>query len=109
MTDFDKTIEEAKAVVLPYESWERLTEETAPAYAAFCVFRDLGFERNIRKAYEKAKNITVKSENQYSGWRNYASLFRWKERAEAFDRYTEKMKQAEFRKTIEAQGEKHRE
>jgi hypothetical protein len=25
MTDFDRAIEEAKAAVLPFESWERLT------------------------------------------------------------------------------------
>jgi hypothetical protein len=28
MTDIDKTIEEAKAAILPFESWERLTGES---------------------------------------------------------------------------------
>jgi hypothetical protein len=41
-------------------------------------------------------------------WRNWCSQFRWRERAADFDRYIEKLKQAELRKTIEAQGEKHR-
>jgi hypothetical protein len=57
MTDMDKAVEEAWAAVMPAnlrfdESWERLPGETGRAYAAFCAFRDLGFERNIRKAVE---------------------------------------------------------
>jgi len=57
MTDFDKAIEQAKAEILPFESWERLPGESGAA---------------------------------------------------DYDRCTEKLKQAEFRKTIEAQGEAHR-
>ena len=34
MTDFEKAIEEVKADMLPYESWEKLTGETSFAYAA---------------------------------------------------------------------------
>jgi hypothetical protein len=54
MTDNDKTIEEATAAILPFESWERLTGESGTAYAAFCAFRDYGPERNIRRAVETA-------------------------------------------------------
>ena len=109
MTDFDKTIEEAKAAMLPFESWERLTGESSAAFAAFCAFRDFGAERSIRKAvdgYEKDEEVRAK---RYRVWRNWSTQFRWRERAADFDRYTEKLKQTEFRKTIEAQGEKHRE
>ena len=35
-------------------------------------------------------------------------VYRWRERAGDFDRYTEKLRLAEMRKTIEAQGERHR-
>ena len=109
MTDIDKAIEEAKADMLPFESWERLTGETSGAFAAFCAFRDFGPERSIRKAvdgYEKDESIRPK---RYRVWRNWSTQFRWRERAADFDRYMEKLKQAELRKTIEAQGEKHRE
>jgi predicted TIM-barrel fold metal-dependent hydrolase len=34
--------------------------------------------------------------------------YRWHERAADYDRYLEKLKQEELRKTIEAQGEMHR-
>ena len=108
MTDFDKVIEEAKAAILPFESWERLTGESGAAYSAFCAYRDLGPERNIRKAVETTeKNETVIS-RRYRVWLNWSTQFRWKERAADYDRYTERLKQAEHRKTIEAQGEMHR-
>jgi hypothetical protein len=115
MTDFDRAIEEAKAAVLPFESWERLPGESGAAYAAFCAFRDYGVDRNIRKAVEgqfrKAElpndpNILVAK--KYRVWRNWCTQFRWKERTADYDRYTEKLKQTEMRKTIEAQGEMHR-
>ena len=112
MTDFDKAIEEAKAAVLPFESWERLPGESGAAFAAFCGFRDFGPERNIRKAVETAlKSVEkdeVKREKRYRVWRNWCTQFRWRERAADYDRYTERLKQSELRKTIEAQGEMHR-
>jgi len=109
MTDFDKVLEEAKAEILPYESWERLPGETGGAFAAFCIYRDLGLERNIRKAVESIEKDEGKRDKRYKVWRNWATQYRWKERAADYDRYTEKLKQTEFRKTIEAQGLKHRE
>ncbi|MDR0497753.1 MAG: hypothetical protein LBH42_09075 [Treponema sp.] len=109
MTDFGKAIEEAKAALMPFESWERLTGESGAAYAAFCSFRDLGPERNIRKAIEsKVKDESVRAK-KYRVWRNWSTQFRWRERAADYDNYIEKLKQTELRKTIEAQGEKHRE
>jgi hypothetical protein len=108
MTDIDKAIEEAKAEMLPFESWERLPGETGKAYTAFCAFRDLGADRNIRKAVGSFEKDEVKREKRYRVWRNWAAQFKWRERATDFDRYTEKLKQTEYRKTIEAQGEQHR-
>jgi hypothetical protein len=114
MTDIDKTIEEAKAAVLPFESWERLTGESGPAYAAFCAYRDYGPDRNIRKAVETAlaeKNGeagTDRVEKRYRMWRTWAMQFRWRERAADYDRYLDRLKQTELRKTIEEQGKVHR-
>jgi hypothetical protein len=108
ITGFDKTIEEAKAEILPYESWERLTGESSPAYSAFFAFRDFGTERNIRKAVETVESNISLQAKKYNGWRNWAVKFRWRERAADYDRYIEKLKQGELRKTIEAQGEQHR-
>jgi hypothetical protein len=115
MTDMDKAIEEARTALMPFESWERLPGETGSAYAAFCAYRDLGLERNIRKAVEgqfnKAdfpSNLEAHIAKRYRVWRNWCSQFRWRERAADYDRYTEKLKHTEKRKTIEAQEALHR-
>jgi hypothetical protein len=72
----------------------------------------LGAERNIRKAVEASlksgeKDVVVQ-EKKYRVWRNWSTQFRWRDRAAEYDRYMEKLKQAELRKTIEEQGEQHR-
>ena len=108
MTDFEKAIEEAKAVMLPFESWERLKGETSLAFAAFSVFRDFGPERSVRKAVDSIEKEEGVRAKRYNVWRNWSYQYRWKERAAEFDKYIEKLKQAELRKTIEAQGEQHR-
>ena len=108
MTEIDRVIEEAKAELLPYESWERLDGETPLAYAAFCAYRNMGAERNIRKAVETVEKDVALQTKKYRVWRNWSTQYRWRERAADYDRYTEQLKQAEFRKTIEAQGEVHR-
>jgi hypothetical protein len=83
MTDMDKAIKEARAAVMPFESWERLPGESGPAYAAFCAYRDLGLERNIRKAirkvvegqFHKVEMADAKVEaaivRKYRMWRNW--------------------------------------
>jgi len=108
MNDIDKIIEQAKAEVLPFDSWERLTGETSEAFYAFCVFRDFGMDRNILKAVESIEKDERVRLKKYRTWRNWAVKYRWNERAADYDRYIEKMKLSEVRKTIEAQGEKHR-
>jgi hypothetical protein len=121
MTDIDKTIEEAwhrdaLAAVLPFESWGRLAGESGAAYAAFCVYRDCGPERNIRRAVEAAVagneggagTEKGKVERRYGVWRGWAAQFRWRERAADYDQYLDHLKQTELRKTIEEQGRVHR-
>jgi hypothetical protein len=108
MTDIDRTIEQAKSETLPFESWQKLAKESSLAFAAFSIFRDMGCERTIRKALESVEKDEVLRERRYKVWRNWAALYRWRERAEGYDRYFDQMKQSELRKTIEAQGEKHR-
>ena len=105
----DKAIDEAKAAIMPFESWERLAGESGAAYAAFCAYRDFGPERNIRKTVDVAEPDEGKRDKRYRLWRQWSMKYQWRERAADYDRYLDKLKQAELRKTIEAQGEKHRE
>jgi hypothetical protein len=118
-TDIDRIIEEVRAEVLPFESWERPAGETAAAFAAFCAFRDFGAERSVPKVVGQfAKQIaSAAAESEIDQkwvmkkcrmWRNWAAQFKWRERAEAYDQYIDRLKQAEKRKAIEAQGEVHR-
>jgi hypothetical protein len=93
---------------MPFESWERLPGESGAAYAAFCSFRTLGPERNIRKAVEQSETDEGKRKKSYGTWRNWCAAFRWRYRAADYDSYTEKLKQTELRKTIEEQGRVHR-
>jgi hypothetical protein len=102
--------------ILPFECWEKLTGESSAAFAAFCVYRDFGAERNIRRAVEAqcgspgcgAGADGNKAAKRYRVWRGWSTQYRWRERAEAYDRYLDKLKQAEVRKAIEEQGEAQR-
>jgi len=108
MKNIDKVLDEAKSGMMPFNSWELLPKESPEAFAAFVVYRDMGFGRNIKLAIEKVADNSAYSKS-YASWRKWAVDYRWKERAADYDRYDEQMKQNEHRKTIEAQGEKHRE
>jgi len=70
MTGYEKTVEEARNGILPYESWEHLKDESASAFSAFCAFRDFGTDRTIIKVIESIeKNEKLRSKN-YNVWRN---------------------------------------
>jgi hypothetical protein len=108
MTEIEKVIEEVQAETMPFESWERIAGESSGAFLAFCFYRDLGLERNIRKAVETAEKDEAVRDKRYRVWRNWSMQYRWRERVAGYDKYIERLKQAELRKPIEAQGEKHR-
>ena len=113
INNFDKAIEEAwpgsaLAEALPYESWEKLKGESFQNYSAFCVYRDMGAERSVRKAVESVETDKRKIMKRYDVWRGWSSQYRWKERAADYDKHLERLKQTELRKLIEALGEKHR-
>jgi hypothetical protein len=106
--DTEKIIEEARAEVLPFESWERLAGESSAAYAAFVVFRDYGPQRNIKRALEKTEPGKERRDKRYRMWRGWSMKFRWFRRAEDYDRYLDRLKLAERRKTIEKREEAYR-
>ncbi|MDR1574967.1 MAG: hypothetical protein LBS37_03085 [Treponema sp.] len=110
MRDIGKVIEEAKAELLPFASWEKLPGESGAAYAAFCAYRDYGPERNIRKAVEgHFRKAEVPAEfspaaktprnspdatiaRKYRMWLSWSMQFKWVKRAEDYDRYLDRLK-----------------
>ena len=113
MTENEKIIEEtwpnsASSEILPFESWGQLKGESCNAYAAFCIFRDFENGRSIKTVIDSVDKEKKGRSWSYGSWRKWAVQFRWHERAADYDKYKESIKQTEFRKTIEAQAEKHR-
>jgi hypothetical protein len=107
--DFEKVYGEAKKDLLPFESWEKLDSEGAAAYAAFCLFRDFGADRNIKRALAANENDVVKRGKRYRLWLAWSTKYHWFKRAADYDVYLDKLKQAERRKTIEAREGAYRE
>ena len=101
-SDFETDIIDGiKAELLPYESWEKLPKESAAAFAAFCAFRDYGAERNIKRALRSVERENIKYAKRYRTWREWSRLFSWYQRAADYDKYIDRLKQAERRKSIE--------
>src|SRR5262249_10528887 len=77
-------------------SWEQQPGETARAFGAFCVYRDLGPRRSLHAAavafYGQS---SAARERQFDKW---SRTFRWVERAGAWDRHLD----AEARQAQEA-------
>jgi hypothetical protein len=107
--EYGAVYDAVRAGMLPFECWEKLAGESAAAYAAFCVFRDFGPERNIKRAAIAAEADVSKQAKKYRMWRNWSTQFQWAKRAGEYDVYIDKLKQTERRKTIEAREEAYRE
>lgn len=68
--------------VVAAQPWDRLDGETAEAFIAFSVYRDMALRpRSIRKAY---KTYNPNATNSGS-WFNWSTKYGWKERCAAFD------------------------
>ncbi len=84
------------------ESWERLKGESSKAYAHFCLYRDLGPERSLRKLIEDGK-ATVK-QRRLEHW---SAHNRWVDRAQAYDDELERQLRAKNEKARKEMAERH--
>ena len=83
--------EPVKAEVL--QSWEkRLVGEHPKAFKAFCLFRAMGYKRSIKACME----LNGVEPKKYGSWSRYARLYRWNERAAAYDEYIAKETEREL-------------
>jgi hypothetical protein len=85
--------------------WEQQPGETPRAYAAFCVFRDLGPRRTLAAAAAAYYQRTADSlERQVDKW---SSAFRWVERAAAWDRHLDAEGRAAQQAARKEMAERH--
>ena len=85
------------------EIWERQPYESSKAYAAFCIYRDLGTERSLDKALAAAN----KKPTNRRHWARWMGKYNWLERARAYDDYLERKKREEKEKAILEMAERH--
>lgn len=84
------------------ELWERQKGESSKAYAAFCVYRDLGPDRSIEKARQTMPKTRPKS------WLVcWSTKYNWVARAAAYDDYLDRKKRLEREKAIMDMMERH--
>jgi hypothetical protein len=86
--------------------WERMETETSKSFAAFSLYRDLGPERSIAEAYRQWVQDSSKRAPQrfFVLW---ASEFRWRERAQAYDDHCERLKLKEREASIQEAAKRH--
>jgi len=85
------------------EPWEKLSNETTKAYAAFCIYRDLGSERRIDKV------LAVTGKRNRSSLIKWSSKYNWVERVQAYDQYLEELKRKEQEQAIIEMSRRHAE
>ncbi|MCL6611189.1 MAG: hypothetical protein K6T66_06590 [Peptococcaceae bacterium] len=84
------------------EVWERQPGESSKAYAAFCVYRDLGPERSLEKALQNLSKKRAK----WQLWQ-WSSKYNWVARCQAYDDYIERRKREEKERAILEMAERH--
>lgn len=89
---------------------KRMSSETAKAYEAFSIYRDMGMDRSVESAWwsstDEYKNGGDKGEKTVPGyWKNWSTKFKWRSRCEAYDDH-----QSEIKRKIkeEEEGKQYR-
>ena len=85
--------------------WNRLTDEPANWYNRFLLYRNLGPDRTLIGAVNKARKSQKKPVQDAPGaWKDASEKYQWKERAEAYDAHLqeEQEKRAAILREIEA-------
>lgn len=83
----------SEGIVAAIQPWHRQPHETTKAFAAFVVYRDLGVERSIDKAYaskratQQQPNSKSTSHRESRYWAEWSTKYNWVERATAYDDY----------------------
>jgi hypothetical protein len=85
------------------DSWEQYFNESAKAYKALCVYRDMGSTRSLAK--------TAKAMNHPPGYKqtlwNWSTKYEWQSRCLDYDRHMEKMAQFEKENIVREMTNRH--
>ncbi len=99
--------------------WERLENEPETAYAAFCVYRDMGLTRSLRKAAatfygdrQDSQEATVEppesgTESQLTRFKRWSRTWMWTARCEAHDAELDRERRLKLRERREKMLEEH--
>lgn len=96
--------------------WDRLLRESSKAYAAFCIYRDLGPRRSMDEAsriyHGKAPPLgnappTGRRPEASGQIRRWAERWNWAARARAWDQELERLKQKKQLDAVEEMTERH--
>ncbi len=82
------------------QPWDRQPGESSKAFEAFCLYRDMGTERSIRKV---AQNLS-KSTTLIRGW---SSKYNWVERATLYDAELDRQAREKRQKEILEMRDRH--
>jgi hypothetical protein len=85
------------------DSWEQFPAESAKAFSAFCVYRDMGPNRSLAK--------TAHTMNRPPGYKQtlweWSTKYEWRSRCLDYDRHIEKVAQSEKENAIREMADRH--
>lgn len=82
------------------EPWERQPEETARAFEAFAIYRDMGPDRSLRKVVQTLdKNLTTIGD--------WSTKYEWVKRVAAWDAEQDRIARVQQLKEIKAMRNRH--
>jgi len=84
--------------------WDQQHGESAQAYAAFRVYRDMGAARSLDAAWRVSKGD--QKSNAPGRWRDWSTRWSWVERATAYDKHLADIEQQKREQAVAAEAEK---
>lgn len=80
--------------------WEQQPGESAKAFEAFAIYRDMGVERSVRKVTQRLnKSLTLIGK--------WSSAYNWPERARAYDRDLDRQAHAQAVREVRSMTNRH--
>lgn len=71
--------------------WERLPSDTDKSYEAFCIYRDMGAQRSLQKAWEQYQNSTKTVPGYFKQW---SVEHNWSDRVSMYQAYQNSVRES---------------